>query len=162
MNLRIYNCMVEGKSFVDVDCANSQSDFKTCTNYCTAKKINMTPSDCWGCTIYKQHGYDSSTIVETATLAPVESTAIPSLLQRARKLGRAVVSKAFEKRVSKAQAKARIAVCTSCEAYDPKGWCNACGCSKNKFTLLTVKAKIRYSTCPKGKWDQAVNPPPAT
>jgi len=86
----------------------------------------------------------------------------PSLITRVKSFGRAIKSKLLDTPTPEADIKARLAVCAGCEAYNPKGFCNACGCSKNKFTLLTVKARIRFSTCPKGKWDQAVNPPPAT
>ena len=98
---------------------------------------------------------------------PTEPTAedhadTPSLITRAKSLGRAIKSKLLDTPVPEAEVEARLAVCAGCEAYDPKGWCNACGCPKNKFTLLTVKAKIRYSTCPKGKWPAVSAPPPAT
>ena len=77
-----------------------------------------------------------------------------SLLTKAGRLRRELTewAKAGAPLASKPIRKARLAVCATCEYYDPKGnWgmgqCRApgCGCTK-------VKAFLATSRCPKGKW----------
>ena len=77
-----------------------------------------------------------------------------SLLTKAQRLRRELTAwaKAGMPLAPKETRQARLAVCASCEYYDPKGnlgmgACKApgCGCSR-------VKAALATSKCPKGKW----------
>lgn len=69
----------------------------------------------------------------------------------------AITSPLWKKRLTNAQYEARIAACLGCEHLQrtnaaPFGFCGACGCGKNKFSELTVKANLPGASCPKGKW----------
>ena len=70
----------------------------------------------------------------------------------------AITSPVWKKRLTNAQYEARIAACLGCEHLQrtnsvPVGFCGACGCGKNKFAELTVKANLPAASCPKGKWN---------
>jgi len=60
----------------------------------------------------------------------------------------------YHKKKTKELKEKRLAVCKECEHVRDlknRGWinyCNLCGC------MLLVKARIRSSDCPIGKWDE--------
>lgn len=101
----------------------------------------------------------SSAASQAIVADDVHDPRVPSIPRRVATFARAIASRIVDAPVSESDAAARIATCVSCGSYDPDGWCNACGCTKNGFTLLTVKAKIRFSTCPLDKWDRLSDTP---
>ncbi len=75
-----------------------------------------------------------------------------------------MASKLLQPAASRAQRRARLAVCAGCDAFKPTkdsrvGFCGACGCGQHKLASLAVKSKILHSTCPQRKWDVVLSLP---
>ena len=71
-------------------------------------------------------------------------------------VARATVSALISNPLTGDELQTRLDICAACDQFSPSpegfGHCNGCSCSKNKHSDLSVKATIRYPTCPKSKW----------
>ena len=88
------------------------------------------------------------------------------LLEKATSFITAMASAIVDARPSFEKQQARLAICTSCDQFEPEidrpskvGWCKACGCGKNPMSTLAFKATIALSTCPLKLWDQKTEEP---
>ena len=87
-----------------------------------------------------------------------------SLVNKIKSFTLAMASKALQPAASRAQRRARLAVCAGCQHFKPTGdyrvgFCGACGCGQSKLATLAVKSKILRSSCPRKLWDAALSLP---
>ena len=88
-----------------------------------------------------------------------------SLVNKIKSFTLAMASKALQPAASRAQRRARLAVCAGCQHFKPTGdyrigFCGACGCGQsNPLSTLAVKSKILRSSCPRNLWDAAISLP---
>lgn len=87
-----------------------------------------------------------------------------SFINKVKSFTLAMASKALQPAASRAQRRARLAVCAGCRHFKPTGdfrigFCGACGCGESKLATLAVKSRILRSSCPRNLWDAAISLP---
>lgn len=83
-----------------------------------------------------------------------------SIAEKAQSFAKAMSSAAFQEKATQEEQERRLKICSECDSFEKKlnipnidGHCKACGCLKNKFTLMSIKSKILTpDICPKKLW----------
>lgn len=104
-------------------------------------------------------GYDASVLEAAARVLPeIEYPSLGRQLMNAAQAAVAFAKSGF-KTVDQAEIDRRLAICATCEQYDPEQErCRHpdCGC------FMRVKARAQSSTCPRDKWVTEPTPGPSS